>query len=409
MLKLIGWALVAAPAVAQTTWHVDVHAPAGGDGSASAPFNAIQQAHDQPATVAGDTILVAPGVYDEHLTITKYLTVRSSGGALVTLIAPTTAGTVVQMPSNSVWLGGGPWLEGFSIIHPPVAGGNTITARSGALDRCAVYAEGANNAVLVQYDLVVAHSLVTGAVVGVREHAQSGGFAMVFNSIVVGNTTDLITPVTFSALVQYSCYETANFDGDNTNVVASPQLFDLSGRDPHLRASSPCIDAGDPQAPLDPDGTRADIGPFPFDSAWTPSQVYCTAQVNSLGCTPSISALGTASATSSQACTLSCVDELNQKTGLFFYGFGPRNTPYQGGYLCVASPLRRTAPMNSGGSVGLNDCSGSYSLDLNALIQSGSDPLLAPGADVHVQCWSRDPGASFTTNRSNAVRVRVLP
>jgi hypothetical protein len=27
MLKLIAWALVAAPTAAQTTWHVDVHAP----------------------------------------------------------------------------------------------------------------------------------------------------------------------------------------------------------------------------------------------------------------------------------------------------------------------------------------------------------------------------------------------
>lgn len=409
MLKLIALVLFTAPVAAQTTWHVDVHAPAGGNGSASAPFNSIQQAHDQSATFAGDTILVAPGTYDEHLTITKHLNVHSSGGALVTLIAPSSAGTVVQLPSYSVLIGGGAWLKGLTIIHPPGSGGDTITARSGLIDRCAIYAEGANNAVLVQYDLFLAHSLVTGAQVGVRELAQSGAFAWLYDSIVVGNTTDLITPVTFNSLSQYCCYETTQFDGDNTNVVASAQLFDLLGRDPHLSATSPCIDAGDPLAPLDPDGTRADIGPFPFDPSWSPSQVYCTAQVNSLGCTPAVSALGTASATSTQACTVSCVDELNQKTGLFFYGFDPRNTPYQGGYLCVASPLRRTAPMNSGGNVGLGDCSGSYSLDLNALIRSGSDPLLVPGEDVHVQCWSRDPGASSTTHRSDAVRLRILP
>ncbi len=32
--------------------------------------------------------------------------------------------------------------------------------------------------------------------------------------------------------------------------------------DPQLREDSPCIDAGDPDSPLDPDDTRADIGAF---------------------------------------------------------------------------------------------------------------------------------------------------
>jgi len=33
----------------------------------------------------------------------------------------------------------------------------------------------------------------------------------------------------------------------------------------HLTASSPCIDAGDPTSPLDPDSTFADMGAFYFD------------------------------------------------------------------------------------------------------------------------------------------------
>lgn len=36
-----------------------------------------------------------------------------------------------------------------------------------------------------------------------------------------------------------------------------------------LQADSPAIDAGDPNAPLDPDGTRADMGAYPFDQLAT--------------------------------------------------------------------------------------------------------------------------------------------
>lgn len=44
------------------------------------------------------------------------------------------------------------------------------------------------------------------------------------------------------------------------NINASPQ-FDAYYT---LQQSSPCIDTGDPDSPLDPDGTRADMGAYPF-------------------------------------------------------------------------------------------------------------------------------------------------
>ena len=47
---------------------------------------------------------------------------------------------------------------------------------------------------------------------------------------------------------------------DETNIEADPLLVSLDSLDVELQWGSPCIDAGDPNSPEDPDGTRADIG-----------------------------------------------------------------------------------------------------------------------------------------------------
>ncbi len=46
------------------------------------------------------------------------------------------------------------------------------------------------------------------------------------------------------------------------NILLDPMFVDTSAGDLHLMAGSPCIDAGDPDLPDDPDGTIADIGAF---------------------------------------------------------------------------------------------------------------------------------------------------
>ncbi|MFQ6041923.1 MAG: right-handed parallel beta-helix repeat-containing protein [Candidatus Poribacteria bacterium] len=51
------------------------------------------------------------------------------------------------------------------------------------------------------------------------------------------------------------------------NIDADPLFVDPENRDYHLQAGSPCIDAGDPNSPKDPDGTRADMGAFYFDQS----------------------------------------------------------------------------------------------------------------------------------------------
>jgi len=57
--------------------------------------------------------------------------------------------------------------------------------------------------------------------------------------------------------------------GDN-NIDADPLFVDPDNGDYHLTENSPCIDAGDPDSPLDPDGTRADMGAFYFPQVHPP-------------------------------------------------------------------------------------------------------------------------------------------
>lgn len=117
---------------------------------------------------------------------------------------------------------------------------------------------------------------------------------------------------------------------------------------------------------------------------------YCTAKVNSLGCTPQISSVGTPSATSPAPFLITASNVLNQKSGMLVYSLMSAATPFQGGTLCVASPLIRTTLQNSGGDLSVSNCSGTHSYDMRARIQSGLDPNLRAGTTVYVQWLTRD-------------------
>ncbi len=60
-----------------------------------------------------------------------------------------------------------------------------------------------------------------------------------------------------------------NANGDScdvyNNIQMNPCFVDTANGDYHLTVNSPCIDAGDPDSPLDPDGTIADMGAFYYD------------------------------------------------------------------------------------------------------------------------------------------------
>jgi hypothetical protein len=139
---------------------------------------------------------------------------------------------------------------------------------------------------------------------------------------------------------------------------------------------------------------------------------YCTAKVNSLGCTPAIGWSGEPSIaqSSSTPFEITANNVLNQKVGILFYGVSGRTAvPFQGGKNCVHSPVHRTPLRTSGGNVGVDDCSGVYAIDFTPWIDGANDPQLGIGVTVDAQWWSRDPASASTTSLSNAVRFLVNP
>ena len=111
-------AVLAAPALAQTTWYVDAAATPPGNGSQAAPFVSLQDAIAQPATVGGDRIEVAPGTYAEPFDfLGKAIHVVSTSGPAVTILdGESYAGdrSVVRFESGE---GRDSVLEGFSVTN----------------------------------------------------------------------------------------------------------------------------------------------------------------------------------------------------------------------------------------------------------------------------------------------------
>jgi hypothetical protein len=148
-----------------------------------------------------------------------------------------------------------------------------------------------------------------------------------------------------------------------------------------------------------------------------PVSTYCAAKLNSLGCLPAISASGRSSATASSGFLIEARNVRNNKAGLLLYSVtGPAALTFQAGTLCVAPQVKRTPVVTSGGNPPPDDCSGVFSIDMNAFAAglAGGNPLPAltvAGTGVWCQWWGRDQGfqAPNNTTLSDGINYWVCP
>jgi len=159
------------------------------------------------------------------------------------------------------------------------------------------------------------------------------------------------------------------------------------------------------------------IADFPFKlngTELTGTTTYCTAKTTSIGCIPAIGSTGAASATAGSGFVVNASQMINNKSCLLFYGStGQAAVPFQGGTLCVKTPIKRTTGTTTGGNPPPNDCSGAPSIDMNtfALTQVPGSILVTPGTTIDCQWWGRDPGfiAPNNTQLSDALEYVVGP
>lgn len=121
-----------------------------------------------------------------------------------------------------------------------------------------------------------------------------------------------------------------------------------------------------------------------------PPMNYCTAKVNSEGCSASIGFSGAASLSGPDDFHITVSDVINNQNGIVFWGVAPANAPFMNGIRCVANPVVRLPLSGSGGaSPPTVDCSGSFDYPFTQAYMLSKG--LTGGSVVYAQAWYRDP------------------
>jgi hypothetical protein len=136
---------------------------------------------------------------------------------------------------------------------------------------------------------------------------------------------------------------------------------------------------------------------------------YCVPKISSNLCAPDIQHAGGIASLSAPAGFTVETHELHSGVSAidFFGTTGQANLPFQGGTLCIGSPVHRLLGKNTGGA---GSCGGSVSYTLaDMLAHPAGGPLLAAGTVVTVQTWARDLGDAFGSSLSDGLEFNVCP
>ncbi|MCF7810989.1 choice-of-anchor D domain-containing protein, partial [bacterium] len=246
-------------------------------------FGTIQAGID--AAFAGDTLLVDPGTYSENINFngkdiligSLYLTTGEIDYIESTIIDGDANGSSVVVFRNGETADAR--LTGFTIQggDTDFGGGIYVNASSPTLDHILITGSHASRRGGGVYATGNANVTMTNVTIANNSAEEDGGALNVFagasatiNSSILwrNDPTDMPNGLT----VTYSDVE-GGYNGEG-NIDEDPLFaFDFNGSYRIIR-NSPCIDTGDPDAPQDPDETRADMGAFFFNQPMEPDIAF---------------------------------------------------------------------------------------------------------------------------------------
>ena len=284
-----------------------------------------------------------------------------------------------------------------------IAGGSSALgggAYASDLTRCALYDNFASEGAGAWGGTLEHCTVYANAGEGVRSATS------VHNSIIRANPAQVIASPATYCNIEGMGFGLGNIDAPEFFWMPTPGPD--GSRDLHFSSgTSPGVDAGDPASPLDPDGTRADMGAYPWDPNYCPTpKNYCVGKPSlTLSCLSSIASTGSPTLSGADDFHVTASGVLGNRPGLFFWGFQAASLPFLGGTLCVAPPLRRTGSQFSGGGNGTCNGSFDYFFTQAAMVAGG----IVPFVQIYGQYWNRDPADPFGSALSDGLYWTTCP
>jgi hypothetical protein len=397
---LLGLSSATLPSSAQSTWYVDVNHPGPGQGTQGNPYASLQHAIDQPSTVTGDTLLVAPGTYVENVSYgSKGVILVGTAGPAATVIRAAAPGPVVTLPVSVGAITQFPRIEGFTIVGAmgPGAVGIVQPIDGFSLIRRVVVRDCDGPGVVNDYDMILEQTTLTGNKVGLK----NGGLGVLWSPtrlVVWGNAVETENLIYFGGhAVTHSIIPPIGNVDLQTTLYVDPLFWDEAKGDVHLQAASPAIHFG------------TDWGALEFDPGYVPNvKQECVTAPNSAGPGALIDWSGSASISGADL-TLLVGGAPPGRLGLFYYGPESAQVPFGDGFRCVGGGtlgVFRLPPLftTAGGS-------GQTALDFDAPPVGAGPGAVSPGSSWTFQFFYRDPTGPLGTgfNLSDALRVAFTP